>query len=201
MRNFQFTALLILIYTVIVIALLLLVRHWLSIEWSLLASAGAVLLAPAFALAIGNYITVRSEKYREEYETLKDLMAHRHMRGSSEFLIALNRVILVFDSSAKIKGLVKDLWEGHVNHESPLVSNRKEVDLVYAICQHMGRRITEFEIDSFFIPGSPQVILSQGVPPGNVSTSSTGGTPKEGMHSASDQSITAGSFISGWRLE
>lgn len=117
-------------------------------------SIGAAIFAPVLAIIAGEYLRQRTEKQREEYETLKALVSFRHITGSPEFLGALNRVILVFDKNTEIKKLVKELWDGYVNEENPMVSKRRQVELIYAICKHMKRDVTEFEIDSFFIPAT-----------------------------------------------
>ena len=154
-------------------------------------SIGAVLMAPIFTIVIGEYLRLRSDRGKEEYETLKELIAFRHTKGSQEYLSALNKVILVFDNDKDIKRLVKEYWNGCVNLENSFVLNRRSVELIHAICKHMGRNVNEFEIDSFFI----QVPIK--LPPINTNqqnapTSTAGSTHQDGSTtSLSNNSITA----------
>lgn len=159
-------------------------------------SIGAVILAPVIAIVAGEYLRQRTERQREEYETLKDLISFRHLKGSQNFLSALNRVILVFDNNVDIKRLVKELWNGYVNSENRSVSNRREVELIHAICKHMGRNVNEFEIDSFFIPASIPPTPATGATPQNPPSSTSGNTDQPPIitNSFISTSITAGSF-------
>jgi len=129
---------------------------------------------------------------------LKELISFRHFKGSQNFLSALNRVILVFDNNEDIKRLVKELWNGYVNSENRSVSNHREVELIHAICKHMGRNVNEFEIDSFFIPvptATPSVPITDTVPQ-NPPSSTSGNTnhPLTTTNSFVVTSITGGSF-------
>ncbi len=161
-------------------------------------SIGAAIFAPVLAIIVGEYLRQRTEKEREEYETLKALVSFRHMTGSHEFLGALNRVALVFDKNTEIKKLVKELWNGYVNAENPAVSKRRQIELIYAICKHMKRDVTEFEIDNFFIPASLIPIHSSVQPPSSPqnpnSTASDNNNFITKTNSRSGHSITAGSF-------
>lgn len=160
-------------------------------------SIGAVLLAPVIAIIVGEYLRQRTEKQREEYETLKALVSFRHITGSQEFLGALNRVILVFDKNSEIKNLVKELWNGYVNGENSVVSKRRQVELIYEICKHMKRDVTEFEIDSFFIPATPTSIPPTSLPSSSQNPNSTVSNNNNFIaktNSWSNYSITAGSF-------
>jgi len=157
-------------------------------------SIGAVLLAPAFAIMVGEYLRQRTERQREEYGTLKALVSFRHITGSQEFLGPLNRVILVFDRNVEIKKLVKELWYGYVNGENLEVSKRRQIGLIYAICKHMKRDVTEFEIDSFFITQT-QLQASPSSPPQNPnSTVSDNNNFITKTNSHNRYSMTAGSF-------
>lgn len=161
-------------------------------------SIGAVIFAPVLAIVVGEYLRQRTERQREEYETLKALVSFRHMTGSHEFLGALNRVVLVFDKNIEIKRLVQELWNGYVNAENPAVSKRRQIELIYAICKHMKRDVTEFEIDNFFIPASPIPIHSPIQPPSSSqnpnSTVSDNNNFITKTNSQNNYSITAGSF-------
>jgi len=161
-------------------------------------SIGVAIFAPVLAIVVGEYLRQRTEKQREEYETLKDLVSFRHITGSQEFLGALNRVVLVFDGNIEVKRLVKELWTSYVNRENPTVSKRRQVELIYAICKHMKRDVTEFEIDSFFIPAPITQIQFQ-APPSPLqnqnSTASDNSNFITKTNSQSDYSITAGSFL------
>jgi hypothetical protein len=137
---------------------------------------GAAIFAPVLAIIVGEYLRQRTERQREEYETLKDLISFRHLKGSQNFLSALNRVILVFDNNADIKRLVKELWNGYVNLENRSVSNRREVELIHAICKHMNRNVNEFEIDSFFIPAPTVSTPITDATPQNPPSSTSGDT-------------------------
>src|SRR3989338_7595665 len=88
-------------------------------------SIGAAIFAPVLAIIVGEYLRQRTERQREEYETLKALISFRHISGSPEFLGPLNRVILVFDKNSEVKKLVKDLWNGYVNKDDPVISKRR----------------------------------------------------------------------------
>ncbi|MDO8676674.1 MAG: hypothetical protein Q7K16_03450 [Candidatus Azambacteria bacterium] len=162
-------------------------------------SIGAAIFAPVLAIVVGEYLRQRTERQREEYETLKALVSFRHITGSHEFLGALNRVVLVFDKNIEIKKLVKELWNGYVNIESPAVSKRRQIELIYAICKHMKRDVTEFEIDNFFIPATTPSISSPTTPP--YSSQNSNSTASESSNfitktnSRSDYSVTAGSFL------
>lgn len=161
-------------------------------------SIGAAILAPVLAIVVGEYLRQRTEKQREEYETLKALVSFRHITGSHEFLGALNRVVLVFDRNIEIKRLVKELWNGYVNVESPAVSKRRQIELIYAICKHMKRDVSEFEIDNFFIPATapstsfPATPSSSSQNPNSTASDNSNFIIK--TNSRSDHSITAGSF-------
>lgn len=160
-------------------------------------SIGVAIFAPVLAIVVGEYLRQRTEKQREEYETLKALVSFRHTTGSQEFLGALNRVILVFDKNTEIRNLVKELWNGYVNVENLAVSKRRQIGLIYAICKHMKRDITEFEIDSFFIPAAPTPILSSTSPSSSQNPNSTASDSSNFItktNSRSGHSITAGSF-------
>ncbi len=161
-------------------------------------SIGVAIFAPVLAIIVGEYLRQRTETQREEYETLKALVSFRYITASQEFLGALNRVILVFDKNTEIKNLVKELWNGYINGENSTVSKRRQVELIYAICKHMKRDVTEFEIDSFFIP-----VAAIGLPPSTAlptlsqdpnSTASNSRNFITKTNSRSDQSITAGLF-------
>ncbi len=161
-------------------------------------SIGVAIFAPVLAIIVGEYLRQRTEIQREEYETLKALVSFRHATGSLEYLGALNRVILVFDKNSEIKNLVKELWNGYVNLENPAVSKRRTIELIYAICKHMKRDITEFEIDSFFIQASqPAPQVRRPSPPLRRNPSSAASNTSNLLSitdSQSNYSITAGSF-------
>jgi len=160
-------------------------------------SIGVAIFAPVLAIIVGEYLRQRTEKQREEYETLKALVSFRHTTGSHEFLGALNRVVLVFDKNIEIKQLVKELWNGYVNIENPAVSKRRQIELIYAICKHMKRDVTEFEIDSFFIQtpsSSIQFSPSPSSSQNHNSTASNNNNFTTKTNSQNSYSITAGSF-------
>lgn len=185
--------------TLIVVVILFVLSHY-GISIGILLSIGAVLLAPIISITVGEYLRVRTERQREEYEVLRTLVSFRHTPGSSEFLGALNSVILVFNNNTEIKSLVKNLWNGYVNSENPAVSKRRQIELVYAICKHMGKNVTEFEIDSFFVP-APRNIPSKvenfpNLPTNPSSTASnTNNNFPNKINSCTINSITAGSFL------
>ncbi|MBU3924626.1 hypothetical protein KJ854_01680 [Patescibacteria group bacterium] len=184
---------------VFVIVGLFIARSLFGLNKETLMSIGAVILAPVIAIIVGEYLRQRTERQREEYETLKTLVSFRHTTGSHEFLGALNRVVLVFDKNKEIKNLVKELWNGYVNAESPAVSKRRQIELIYATCKHMKRDVTEFEIDNFFIPTSvaptPAPVQSPSVPQNPNSTVSDGNNFITKANSQNNYSITAGSFL------
>lgn len=161
-------------------------------------SIGAAIFAPVLAIIVGECLRQRTQRQREEYDTLKELISFRHSRGSQNFLSALNRVILVFDNNADIKRLVKELWNGYVNKDEGAVSNRREVELIHAICKEMGRNINEFEIDSFFIQiplnniGFPATSPFPSPSPNSTASDTNNFITK--TNSRSSKSITAGSF-------
>ena len=161
-------------------------------------SIGVAIFAPVLAIIVGEYLRQRTEKQREEYETLKALVSFRHTTGSHEFLGALNRVVLVFDKNIEIKQLVKELWNGYVNTENPAVSKRRQIELIYAICKHMKRDVTEFEIDSFFIQTHPSPIQFSTTPPSPSQNHNSTASNNDGFVTKTDSqnsySITAESF-------
>jgi hypothetical protein len=180
-------------------ASLFVVNSFFELNKETLISIGVAIFAPVLAIIVGESLRQRTEKQREEYETLKALVSFRHITGSHEFLGALNRVVLIFDKNAEIKKLVKELWDGYVNSENPAVSKRRQIELIYAICKHMGRDVTEFEIDNFFIP-APTTLISSPVqsPPSPQNPNSTASDNNNFItktNSCSDYSITAGSFL------
>ena len=190
-KNFIF------LYVVILIVIIVLVILYFSgISKDILLGIGAVLLAPLISIFVGGYLHSKIEREREEYETLKALVSFRHIPASPESLGALNRVILVFDKNKEIKKLVKELWNGYVNGENSAVSKRRQIELLYAICRHMKRDVTEFEIDSFFTPASPPILTPSPLPSQNQnSTVSNNNNSTTTIESHINYSITAGSFL------
>lgn len=114
----------------------------------------AIIISPLVALWAGNKISKNTEKRREEYEVLKNIISYRHNKTSHEFLSALNRTTLIFDRNEKIKQLIRNLWQSYVNKENSLVSSQKEVELIHEICKYKGYSVSEFDINNFFIQGS-----------------------------------------------
>ncbi len=176
---------------------LFIVHYIFGLNKEITISIGAVIFAPVSAIIVGEYLRQRTEKQREEYETLKALVSFRHITGSQEFLGPLNRVVLVFDRNAEIKKLVKDLWSGYVNREDPTISKRRQIELIYAICKHMKRDVTEFEIDSFFIQAPPSQVstIPPSTPDNSNSTASNNNDFITKTNSYSRHSITASSFL------
>lgn len=186
--------------SVISITIILAIFCFYGFPRDIILSVGAILLAPVIAIFVGEQLRKRTEKEREEYETLRALVSFRHTTGSPEFLGALNRVVLVFDKNSEIKKLVKELWNGYVNGENPVVSKRRQIELIYAICKHMGRNVTEFEIDSFFVPAirhTPVPIRQS--PPSSSDPASTANnisdTASIAVNSWTKHSITGNSFL------
>lgn len=160
----------------------------------------AVIFSPLIAWAVAEITRGKSESNKQKYEVLKTLMSYRHIKGSQEFLSALNRINLVFDRDPEIKEIVRNLWQSYVNNEDQKVRSQKEVELVYKIAKKMGFEISEFEIDNFFIQALPQQVFpiqiikqasnGQMTPPPQSQTASVSGN-------MDINSITAGSITSG----
>lgn len=160
----------------------------------------AVIFSPLIAWAVAEITRGKSESNKQKYEVLKTLMSYRHIKGSQEFLSALNRINLVFDRDPEIKEIVRNLWQSYVNNEDQKVRSQKEVELVYKIAKKMGFEISEFEIDNFFIQALPQQVFpiqiikqasnGQMTPPPQSQTASVSGN-------MDISSITAGSITSG----
>ncbi|MFA5095158.1 MAG: DUF6680 family protein [Candidatus Paceibacterota bacterium] len=152
----------------------------------------AIIISPIIAWGVAEIVRKKSESNKQKYEVLKTLMSYRHIKGSHEFLSALNRINLVFDRDSEIKDLVKNLWRSYIDKEERKVTNQKEIELIYKISKKMGFDISEFEIDNFFISGT-QIIqpISQ-----NQNSNSTTSQNQSNLFSQDikTDSITANSF-------
>lgn len=160
-----------------------------------------VVISPLIAWGVAEVVRKKDESNKQKYDVLKTLMSYRHIKGSHEFLSALNRVNLVFDRDTEIKDLVKNLHRSYLNNEKIKVTNQKEVELIYKISKKMGFDISEFEIDNFFMQGLPQQIfpvqiIQQQPPSGQTTPPQSQTVSISGV--ANTNSITASSITSNF---
>ena len=87
-------------------------------QWILIATIGAILLSPLFALFITNKVSEWREARARRYQVLRDLMATRRSRLDSAHVAALNLVELEFYKKSQVRAAYKE-YVRHLSTPAP----------------------------------------------------------------------------------
>ncbi|MCG2694817.1 hypothetical protein L6261_01915 [Candidatus Parcubacteria bacterium] len=152
-------------------------------------------VATIVALWVGEKMRKRNYQDNAEDEVLRKLIAARHQMISSDFLSAINSINLVFHKNLKIKELVKNLYRAYRNKEDQGIVGQRIVELIYEICKHKHYKVTENEINNFFIPNKISLASEKNInnEVGNNSTSNII-SQKVDIESKTKNSLTVGNL-------
>lgn len=128
---------------------------WITLSAALISGLGGALLSTV--------VYVRRENRLFKMETLKRFVANRYDLNSPEFKRALNEIVIAFNDSPEVLGVLSEFHESVVSGQGEEIKQNKLVDLFKAMCDAAKVNREQFNDSFFLIPfNARQTGIQQG---------------------------------------